>query len=249
MKKIFNLSINKVFLGALLLLMVLNITGTFSEDALLLNSTKPLFVPVFLIFFLIKDKTISVPFILFLLFSFLGDSVSMFFSNDTFIKASSVMYFLSYLSLLSFLIPKFKLIEFNKVITFYLLVVIMINMYFLYAVYQILKSIIPDSLELFLFGMKSISLIVLVIIALGVYLNSETKLSILFLIMAMSFVFSDILNYVSQYYVYHWSFLMLDRVLHVIGLFFLFNYIIEYNKVPKTKAVKEEKFITKNILV
>ena len=108
MKKIFNLSINKVFLGALLLLMVLNITGTFSEDALLLNSTKPLFVPVFLIFFLIKDKTISVPFILFLLFSFLGDSVSMFFSNDTFIKASSVMYFLSYLSLLSFLIPKFN---------------------------------------------------------------------------------------------------------------------------------------------
>ena len=159
------------------------------------------------------------------------------------------MYFLSYLSLLSFLIPKFKLIEFNKVITFYLLVVIMINMYFLYAVYQILKSIIPDSLELFLFGMKSIFLIVLVIIALGVYLNSETKLSILFLIMAMSFVFSDILNYVSQYYVYHWSFLMLDRVLHVIGLFFLFNYNIEYNKVPKTKAVTEEKFITKNILV
>lgn len=249
MKNIFKLSVNKVFLGALCLLMVLNIIGTFSEDAMLLNSTKPLFVPVFLIFFLIKDKTISVPFILFLLFSFLGDSASMFFSNDTFIKASSVMYFLSYLCLLSFLIPKFKFIEFNKVVTFYLLAVIMINMYFLYSVYEILKSIIPDSLEIFLFGMKSISLIVLVIIAFGVYLNSETKLSILFLIMAMSFVFSDILNYVSQYYVYHWSFLMLDRILHVIGLFFLFNYIIEYNKVPKIQAVKEEKYVTKNILV
>jgi len=97
--------------------------------------------------------------------------------------------------------------------------------------------------------MKSISLIVLVVIAFGVYLNSETKLSILFLIMAISFVFSDILNYVSHYYVYHWSFIMLDRILHVIGLFFLFNYIIEYNKVPKIRDVKEEKFITKKILV
>ena len=147
------------------------------------------------------------------------------------------------------MIPKFKLGEINKVITLYLVLVVMINMYFLYAFYEILKSIIPDSLEVFLFGMKSISLIVLVVIAFGVYLNSETKLSILFLIMAISFVFSDILNYVSQYYVYHWSFIMLDRILHVIGLFFLFNYIIEYNKVPKTQVVKEDKFVTKNILV
>ena len=29
----------------------------------------------------------------------------------------------------------------------------------------------------------------------------------------------------------------------------LIDFFIEYNKVPKTKAVKEEKFITKNILV
>ena len=67
--------------------------------------------------------------------------------------------------------------------------------------------------------------------------------------MAISFVFSDILNYVSQYYVYHGSFIMLDRILHVIGLYFLFNYIIEYNKVPKIQVDKEEKFVTKNILV
>lgn len=249
MKSLYKFSVNKMFLGALFFLIILNIVGTFSENALLLNSTKPLFVPVFLIFFLIKDKTMSVPFILFFLYSFLGDSASMFFANDPFIKASSVMYFLSYLCLLSFMIRKFKLVEFNKVITLYLVVVVMINMYFLYTFYEILKSIIPDSLEVFLFGMKSISLIVLVVIAFGVYLNSETKLSILFLIMAISFVFSDILNYVSQYYVYHGSFIMLDRILHVIGLYFLFNYIIEYNKVPKIQVDKEEKFVTKNILV
>ena len=75
-------------------------------------------------------------------------------------------------------------------------IMILINMHFLYAIYSVLQTIIPDTLEVFLFAMKSISLIVLVIIAFGVYLNSETKLSILFLIMALSFVFSDVLNYV-----------------------------------------------------
>ncbi|MCF8273145.1 MAG: hypothetical protein K9I95_04870 [Flavobacteriaceae bacterium] len=241
-------SFNKVFFGALFLLIVLNIIGTVSEDALFLQSTKPLFIPVFLIFFFIKNKTISIPFILFFIYSFLGDSASMVFSNNIFLKASSVMYFLSYLCLVGFVFPKFKFEELNKVITVYLILVVLINVYFLYVVYGILKTIIPDSLELFLFGMKSISLIVLFIIAFGVYLNSETKHSILFLIMALCFVFSDILYYVSQYYVYHWSFLMFDRILHVLGLFYLFNYIIEYNKSYKQELVKEDKLPANNIL-
>lgn len=249
MKSVFKFSFNIVFIGALFFLIVLNVIGTVSEDALFLQSTKPLFIPVFLIFFFIKNKIISIPFILFLFYSFLGDSATIFFSNETFIKASSIMYFLSYLCLVVFMIPKFKLEQFNKFISLYLVVVVLINMYFLYTVYGILKSIIPDSLEVFLFGMKSVSLIVLVIVAFGVYINSETKLSILFLIMALSFVFSDILNYVSQYFIYHWSFLMLDRVLHVVGLFFLFNYIMEYNKTPKLYINKNENLSTKNILV
>jgi hypothetical protein len=248
MKSSINFTFNKVFFGALFLLIVLNVIGTISEDPLFLQSTKPLFIPVFLIFFFIKNKTIGVPFSLFLIYSFLGDSASMFFSNETFLKASSVMYFLSYLCLVSFMIPKFKIVQFNKVIALYLVLVVLINMYFLYTIYSVLRTIVPDTLEVFLFAIKSVSLIVLVIIAFGVYLNSETKLSILFLIMALSFVFSDVLNYVSQYYLYHWSFLMLDRVLHVVGLFFLFNYIIEYNKVPQKKLETKDNVVSKNIL-
>lgn len=249
MESLLKLSFNKVFIGALVLLIVLNVIATVSEDALFLQFTKPLVVPIFLIFFFIKKKAIGIPFILFLMYSFLGDSASIFFSNDTFIKASSIMYFISYLCLVGFIMPKFRFEQFNRFISLYLVVVVLINMYFLYIVYSILKSIIPDSLEVFLFGIKSISLIVLVIIAFGVYLNSETRLSILFLMMALSFVFSDALNYISQYYVYNWSFLMLDRVLHVVGLFFLFNYIVEYNKIPKLHSSKNENVSIKKILV
>lgn len=248
MGSIIKFSFNKVFVSALFLLIVLNVFGAISENALILQSTKPLFVPVFLIFFFLKNKTIAVPFILFLIYSFLGDSASMLFSNEIFIKASSVMYFLGYLCLIGFMVPKFKLVEFNKVITLYLVLMVLINMYFLYTIYEMLKTIIPDGLEVLLFGMKSISLIVLFIVAFGIYLNAETKPSILFLIMALGFVLSDILNFVNQYYVYHWSFLMLDRVLHAIGLFFLFKYIVEHNKIPKTVDSKAEKIPAEKLL-
>ena len=249
MKSSIKFTDNKVFVGALFLLIVLNVIGTISEDPLFLQSSKPLFIPVFLICFFIKNKLTVVPFSLFLMYSFLGDMASIFFSNETFLKESSVLYLLSYSCLVSFIISKFKLVQFNKVIALYLVTVVLINVYFLYAIYSVLQTIVPDTLEVFLFAMKSISLVVLAIIAFGVYLNSETKLSILFLIMALSFVCSDVLNYVSQYYVYHWSFLMLDRMLHVIGLFFLFNYIIEYHKVPKTELGNKENIVSKNILV
>jgi hypothetical protein len=123
-------------------------------------------------------------------------------------------------------------------------------MYFLYTICSILKTIVPDSLEVFLFALKTISLIVLLFISFGVYLNSENRLSILFFLMALSFVFSDVLNYVNQYYVYHWSFLMLDRVLHVVGLFYLFNYIIEYNKslIQKRQIIRENKMSSEKAL-
>ena len=248
MKNFYKINSNKIFVGALCLLIALNIFGTVSENALFLQSTKPLFIPVFLIFFFIRNKVIILPFILFLLF--LGDSASMFFSNETFLKASSIMYLLSYFCLVGFVAPKFNFEKINIVIALYLIFVILINMYFLYTIYSILKTIVPDSLEVFLFGVKSISMIFLVIIAFGIYLTSETKLSILFLIMAISFVFSDILNYVSHYYVYHWSLLALDRILHVVGLFFFFKYIMEYNKLPKRlNEVNDHHAYSKNILV
>lgn len=159
------------------------------------------------------------------------------------------MYFLSYLCLIYFVIPKFKFEQFNKFISLYLVLLVLINIYFLYSVYGVLKNIIPDTLEVSLFGLKSASLIVLLVVSFGVYLYSETKLSILFFIMALSLVFSDILNYVNQYYVYHWSFLMIDRVLHAVALFYLFSYIVEHNKILKFTITKTEKLSPKNILV
>ena len=234
MKNWFNLTFNKVFFVALLGLITISFFVTFTQDLLLLKSTMALFIPVFLIFYLVKYKSLKVVFISFLLFSFLGDVSLTFFSNETFVKISSILYFLSYLYLIVMVIPKFKLLKIDKLIGVYLFGVFVINIFFLYTLFGILKAIIPDGTEVLLFGLKSLALIILVFISFGVYLNTQTRLSILFLVAVVFIAFSTILNYVNLYYLYHWSFEMLYRVLYGIGLYFLFRYIIADNKYKKT---------------
>lgn len=217
----------------------MNVLATLSESGLLLQITKPLFVPVFIMYYFIKNRYLSFVFILFLVFSFIGDFSSVFSSNNSILKFSSLIYFLSYLSLIVYTISKFKRVRIDMIIALYLLIVVSINSYFIYELFSIMKSQISDPLEVSLFAAKSVSLIVLTFLSFVVYLNSDTKQSILFLLVALCFVFSDVLHYISNYYIYNWSFVMLDRVLHVVGLFFFFNYIIGENRIRKRQIVKE----------
>ena len=247
MKNSFILNFSKVFFCTLLFLVTVNILGTYSGDVLFLQTTKALFIPTLLILFFMKNKTLSLPFISFFIFSFLGDVSLAFFENEIFIKASSVFYFLSYLSLIGIAISKFKFFVIDKVVGTYLIVVFLINAYFLYTFYGILKAVVPDSLEVFLFGVKNISLILLVFLAFGKYLANDTKPAILFLMVALCLVFSTVLNYVSLYYVYSWSFVMLERVIYAIGIYLLLNYVMEESKSTVMQNKPQDSYNSDNI--
>lgn len=238
-KEWLKISYNRIFLCVLCLLILMNILATLSESGLLLQLTKPLFVPVFIMYYFIKNRYLSFVFILFLVFSFIGDFSSVFSSSNSIIKFSSFIYFISYLMLIIYAISKFKRIRIDLVVALYLLIVISINSYFVYELFSILKLQISDPIEVNLFAAKSVSLVALTFISFVVYLNSDTKQSIIYLLVALCFVFSDVLHYISNYYIYNWSFVMLDRVLHVVGLFFLFNYIIGENRIRKKQIVEE----------
>ncbi|GAA3589021.1 hypothetical protein Q4Q39_14330 [Flavivirga amylovorans] len=248
MKKSLNLTFDKVFLCALLGLIAISFFVAFTQDSLLLKSTMALFIPVFLMFYLIKHKTLGVIFISFLLFSFLGDISLTFFSDETLIKVSSILYFLSYLYLIVIIIPKFKLLKVDRLIGVYLFGVFIINIFFLYTLYSLLKVIIPDQTEVLLFGLKSLSLIILAFISFGVYLNTQTKQSILFLVATIFIALSTILNYINLYYLYHWSFEMLHRTLYAVGLYFIFKYIIVDNKHKRTIYKLKQRYSSDNIL-
>lgn len=250
MKKISKIGYVAIFFFASLL--ILNVFSTYSEDSFFLNISQAIIIPFFLIAFLIKNKILNLVFISFLLFSFFGDTSGLFFLNDSTTNVSNSMYLFSYMALIVISISKFELASIDKVIGFYLVGILLINGYFLFTLCSMLSTLITDGTEMILFGTKSMALILLVFISFAVYLGKQTKESILFLIMAICFAFSDILNYVANYYIYDWSILMIDRLLHITGLLFAFNYIIETNKMTKSihieKDVQEPAFSRGNIL-
>ncbi|OEJ98761.1 hypothetical protein A8C32_06070 [Flavivirga aquatica] len=248
MKNWYKSTFNKVFFGALLTLIVVNVVVAITENELLLQSTMPLFIPVFCIFFFIKYKYLSIPFISFLLFSFFGDTSVIFFKGDTVYHASNIFYFLSFTYLIFIIIPKFKFLEVDKLIGAYLLVVFLINLYFLYVLYGGLREVMLDNTGVILFVVKSLVLIVLGFAAFGVYLNRQTKQSILFLIAIICFSFSAILDYINVYYLHNWSFVMLFRVLYALGLYFVFRSVIEDKIVNKKTVEINDRFSSDNIL-
>lgn len=238
---------NKIKIGypamifsALILLLCLNIVVVYGENLLLLNASKILFVPFILMLFFIKHKTLSFLFIAFLLFSFLGDSASWFSSEASVASSSNIMYLLSYMALIAIAIPYFKPGKIDKIVGTYLLFILIIKVYFLYAICSLLGNFIIDGTEMLLFGAKSLALILLVFIAFAVYLCTPTKSSILFLVMAICFAFSDVLDYVVNYYIYDWSILMIERILYMAGLLYAFKYVIETNKASKTDYIENE---------
>lgn len=241
-------SFNKVLFFALLVLVGINILGIYSEDVLLLQTTKALFIPALLSLFLFKHKVLNLPLISFFIFSFLGDISLAFFENEILTKASSVFYFLSYMCLIGIVISKFNFFKIDKVVGAYLVLVFLINTYFLFTFYGILKAVVPDSLEVILFAVKSVSLVLLLFLAFGKYLAKDTQSSILFLMVALCLVFSTILNYVSIYYVYSLNIAVLERVIYAVGIYLLLNYVLEKRKTSiKKKVTYQDNYNSNNI--
>ncbi|MBP0905181.1 hypothetical protein [Mariniflexile gromovii] len=139
-------------------------------------------------------------------------------------------------------VPKFKLSEVTILIGVYLLVVLSINLYFLNIIYGILSEVVSNRTEVMLYGIKSIFLIVLMLVSLGVYLNTQTKQSTLFLTAVLFIGLSVTLNYLKLYYLNDWSLELLHRVLYALGLYIMFKYIMNTGikvKKPKPLLLKE----------
>ena len=135
---------NKIKIGyptmiflALILLLSLNIIAIYSENPLLLNASKVIFIPFILMIFFVKHRTLSLIFISFLMFSFFGDSCSWFLPNESVANGSNIMYLLSYFALIAMVVPYFKPTNIDKIIGIYLLVILLINAYFLFTICDI----------------------------------------------------------------------------------------------------------------
>ncbi|MCR8669102.1 hypothetical protein NO995_15560 [Aestuariibaculum sp. M13] len=235
---------DKVFVLALWLLVAVSCIAVLTSKASLITYSLLLYVPLFSIAYFSKYKSLKFGFIAYLLFSFLGDTSSLFFTEGMLIKASSVFYFLGFMYLLIMILPKFKLSEVQPLVGPYLISVFLIFAFFLFQIYNILNLTLESTAEVQLFGLKSLSLVVLGLVAFGVYLNTQTKLSVLFLIGVGCLFFSVILNYINLYYVYRLEFVAIERILYTVALFFLFKHaVLDKEQIQEEKSFNSSKVL------
>ncbi|RKE95073.1 hypothetical protein [Ichthyenterobacterium magnum] len=229
MKKLVTIAPNRVLVVVLFAMIILSFYASYYESIMIPKVIKLITTTLLLTFFFCqKNRIANVFFTIFILF-FLGDVFSVFNFGLLALKLSNAFYIGSYLLLVFILFGRLKHVKFEGLVSVYLVLVLTLNTYFLYVLYNIAKESLVDDVSIVLYVLSGIALIGLVFFAFAVYLSRETSQSIIFLIMAFCLAFSDVLGYVCDMYVYYWLFETFERVLHIIGLYLFYIYVFNHH--------------------
>lgn len=242
-------SFNTVILTVLFFLMTANVFAIFLEDKSFVQFINASSVPVFVLFSLLKYRPNNISFFFFCLFVFLSDSSSLFLQDVNMLYTTSIFYVAACIHLLILVLPKLDLMHIDKSIKAYLLLMFLISTIFLSLVYNAIEPVFVGKVEALLFVVKCLVFIILGLASFGVYLNSQNKKSIFFLTAIICFGFSVIFNNLNMYFLSEWRFTLLDRLLHIVGIYFIFKFIIEEEQVESfNRQHVDNTRMTNNIL-
>lgn len=247
MKNLLKSTTNKTFACVLLAFLFFNIYASFNENTLLLQASKALTVPLFFSIYFLKNKFINNIFIAFLLLAFIGDLFSMMSINTGQLKVTSAAYFCCFVVLILVGLYRIRGYKFKGLVGAYLVVVFLLNAYFMYSLYGMLSYNIADSTELFFTTLQIIALVILGFVAFAGYLNEDGRQSIVFLVMSFCLIFSQVLNFVETYYISYSLFIVLEWSAHIAGLVLFYMYLVEHNRQRKRKIVQERIAITEKM--
>lgn len=169
-------------------------------------------------------------FVLIFGFYFLG---LLFYALDNLslsLKLSESSFLGVYALLLVVMVPKLKRLRLETLIFTYLSIILLVNGYLGYIVFNMLKDSFADSVILTLTASKSIALMLVSFLAFIIYLSEESLQSIIFLITACCFVFADALSLIGITYVHYWVFEAIQKILQGVGLLLLCIYVFNHHQ-------------------
>lgn len=220
-------------------LVFFNVLAFFTESEKLLLFIEPILILPLLIFFFYKYSKIRFVLTGFLLFAVIGHLSSLFDMKAFGVEVETIAYCLGYLCLIYEAINKIKKLNISIVIGIYLVIVFVVNTYFLYIFYTVLSETVNNSVELTLIVVRVVSLLLFSLFSFTVYLSVESRQSILLLLMSISLVFSDVLYLVTEYYMYYWAFDFISKSLYLVAIYCFYVYIVNHKKV----LIQKGKFI------
>ena len=246
MKNILKFTPNLILVVVLTVIVLCSAVATFFDSIMVPKTVKLITVTILMTFYFCQlNKMANVFLTVFLLF-FIGDAFAVFSFGEVMLKLSKSMYIGAYLLLIFVLLGKIKKLRFDGLVSMYLILVLVLNAYFLYILYEVAKENFVDEVNLVLYVFHGITLIALTYFSFAVYLSKETGQSITFLLMIFCFVFSDVLDYINNLYIYYWLFEVFGRTLHIGGLFLLYKYVYDHHTMVNNdkKMNISEYFIT-----
>lgn len=229
MKSAHKLKPNLILVVVLATIVVCSSVATFFDSIMVPKVVKLITITILMTFYFCQLNKMANIFLTTFLVFFIGDACAVFSFGDIMFKLSKGMYILGYLLLIFVLFGKLKKIKFDSLVSVYLILVLVLNSYFLYALYDVAKENFVDNTSLFLYILHGIVLIALTYFSFAAYLSKETGQSITFLLMVFCFVFSDVLHYVNTLYIYYWIFEVFERALHLSGLFLLYKFVFDHH--------------------
>jgi hypothetical protein len=224
---------NWVIITLFCAVLLLNFTASYEGFAMISKITKVVVVPLIIIYFFSKRNYMANIFFTIFLLMFFGDVFSVFNVNEFVSKLSKTAYLGSYLLLVLVVIGKLRRVKFEGLISWYLILIFALNTYFMYVLFKIVQNNFTDSVNMVLYISRGITILIMGFMAFAVYLSKENAQSILFLSMAFCFIFSDVLFYISDLYVFYWLFEFFERILHIVGLFLLYVYVFNHHEIKE----------------
>ncbi|MEZ4792060.1 MAG: hypothetical protein R2783_00850 [Gelidibacter sp.] len=247
MKHIYAGTAPSVMFILLMAIFATNGVATFLGNAIVPNITKVISIIVILTFYFTRINRMATVFLTIFVLLLFGDVLSVFNFGDLASKLSVSFYLGSYFLFIFVLLGKLKRIKYEGLVSIYLLVVLVLNTYFLYMLYGTLKANFTDNVNLVLYICHGITLLAMAFFAFAVYLSKETTQSIVFLMMVCCFVFSDVLGYICNLYVYYWMFDFIGNMLHLASLCLFYVYVSNHHKIIKVKdKVEHQSYEFKN---
>jgi len=246
MDKRLKLSPNRALVSVLVVIAIVTAVATFFDSLLVPKISKLITVSILLTFYFCQLHKMATIFLTTFLIFFIGDAFAVFSFGELALKLSKTMYIGAYLLLIFVLLGKLKRVKFEGFISVYLILVLLLNTYFLYVLYEVARENFVDEVNLVLYIIHGIALIAMTFLSFAVYLRKENNQSIVFLLMVFSFVFADVLSYICDLYMYYWLFEVIAGILHVSGLYLLYRYVYDYQtmELHTSKLYVHEDFIT-----
>lgn len=238
MKKWLNLLPHWAIILILSLLVFFSISTSYFGFPLVSKIITLAIIPFLLMVYFSRQRVMSNKFLIIFILYFLGLLFDVMNHWGIALKLSELSYLIAYVLLISVMVPKLKYIKYEGVVSTYLTVILLVNTYLMYTVFNMVKGTFADNLILTLSVSKYIALLVMGFLAFAIYLSKESLQSIIFLIFVCCYVFSDALGFITSTYIYFWVFEGIQKILLGLGLFLYTIYV--YNHHEKVKRTIEK---------